>query len=725
MIKSKKKILCTLGPASFNEKTIVRLEEVGVSLFRINLSHTKLDDIEDRVNFIRRYSSVSICLDSEGAQIRTGFIGVKEKFLKANQKIVLGNSRADSLDNIPLYPAFIIDQLAEGDLLSIDFDSALIRVISIESGIIRARVISSGWVGSNKAVTSLRQIELPAFTQKDIEAIEIGNKLDIKHYALSFANTKKDVETMRRLTQGKAFIISKIESQRGYKNLDDILSVTDAILIDRGDLSREIKIEQVPFYQKKIVSRANQVGKPVYIATNLLESMIEKATPTRAEVHDVINSLAMGADGLVLAAETAIGKRPVQAASMVVRLINQFNLSQKQDLTQSSTSVGSLLVEPHGGELVQRWDKDPDWGMVNSFRMLEVSDAAIMDCEQIAVGTYSPLEGFMDRIQIDSVLDTYKLVDGAIWTLPIVLQQHSADLVGLTAGQMIALSNKVDKEVYATLKITDIYKFPFESVCKRWFGTLDQTHPGVIGLKAKGDCFIGGEVTLVRKRRCAHKIYNFTPQELRHIFDSKGWSRVVGFHTRNVVHRGHEALQKIALERTHCDGLLVSPVIGEKKKGDFASDVLLKGYQVMLDGGFLPPDKAFIGAFATYSRYSGAREAVFTALCRKNFGCSHFIIGRDHTGVGKFYPPTASQQLFYDLGDIGIIPVMFDEIKFCPACDNYVAQCTHIDEQKKSISGTAVRDSFVQGVRPPTWMTRGEISDMVLGYTKEGREIFV
>ncbi|VAW48815.1 Sulfate adenylyltransferase [hydrothermal vent metagenome] len=721
-----KKFFCTIGPASFNKKTLCRLEELEVSLFRINLSHTRVEDIEKSINFIRRYSSVPICLDTEGAQVRTGFLSTEKKFLKENIRLdIVESSQTNQFGNLSLYPGFIIKELIEGDIINIDFDEALIQIVSVQEDSVKARVISSGWVGNNKAVTIFRSITLPPFTEKDKEAVKIGEKMGIKHFALSFANQGEDVSQFRQMVPKGTKIISKIESRSGYRNLEDILSLSDMILIDRGDLSREIPIELIPFYQKKIIKKANQAKTPVYIATNLLESMTENLYPTRAEVNDVINALTQGADGLILAGETAIGKRPIETATMIVKLIKQFELSQKDDIADNPMHISSLLVEPHGGVLINRWDKQPDWDAVKKLPKLRVSNAVIMDIEQIGIGTYSPLEGFMTEEEINTVLDSYQLPNGIIWTLPIVLQKKLSEMTHIEKGKIVALVSEVDGDIYATLEVEDIYKFSFEEICQKWFGTLSLDHPGVQRLKESGDCFVGGKITLLKRRKSVSKIYELRPEELRHIFDNKGWSRVVGFHTRNVIHRGHEAIQKMALSQTHCDGLLISPVIGEKKRGDFSAEILLQGYQLMIDKEFFPQNRVFISAFSTYSRYSGAREAIFTALCRKNFGCSHFIVGRDHTGVGNFYAPNGAQKLFESLGDIGIKPVFFDEIKYCFKCEEYVSVCGHSASDKGFISGTQVRQHLVDGEHPPSWMMRKEVSELVIEYNKSGQEVFV
>ena len=228
----KKEFLCTIGPSSLNKKTLCRLADLGVNLFRINLSHTKIEDLPDRINFIRECSSVPICLDTEGAQVRTGLLATGAKFLKENEELTINfNDSSSNINNIMLYPEFVANELIEGDLLSVDFDAAIIQITSIKGKKVYARVISSGLVGNSKAVTILRNIPLPAFTEKDKKAIEIGVKMGIDNFALSFANHSKDVEELRRMTKGKARIISKIESKKGFNNLSYIMAASDAILI--------------------------------------------------------------------------------------------------------------------------------------------------------------------------------------------------------------------------------------------------------------------------------------------------------------------------------------------------------------------------------------------------------------------------------------------------------------------------------------------------------------
>ena len=319
------RILCTLGPTSLYGSTIQRLTESGVDLFRINLSHAPVGEIESIITLIREHSDVPICLDTQGAQVRTGILETGSVKLEYASNIDLSAyPKTGDGTNVPLYPESVLPQLDIDDLITVDFDAALLQVIEIGSNT-RARVISGGVIASNKAVTIIgRSIPLPALTKTDNTALEIGLSLGIDAIALSFANSKSDVEHLRTFCGDSVEIIAKIESRLGLQNLDSILDVTDAILIDRGDLSREIPLQSLPFTQKNVIEHANQKGVPVYVATNLLESMVTNIHPTRAEVNDVINTLIDGADGLVLAAETTIGKYPVESVQMIRGLINEF-----------------------------------------------------------------------------------------------------------------------------------------------------------------------------------------------------------------------------------------------------------------------------------------------------------------------------------------------------------------------------------------------------------------
>jgi len=504
-------------------------------------------------------------------------------------------------------------------------------------------------------------------------------------------------------------------------NLEEIAAGSNALLIDRGDLSRQVPIEMLPQTQKSIIQRAKTVGCRVYVATNLLESMVSMPTPTRAEVNDVYNTLVDGADGLVLAAETAIGKYPIQCVSMISKIIRGFQRSERADGQFYTLDAVSMLVEPHGGWLVHREASPADLENMESLPRLIVSERDLMDCEQFGYGTYSPLTGFMTRETLNSVLATYRLPSGEVWTLPILLQVNSEDSAALGSGARVALTDDLGI-VHALLDISEIYQYDLENLAERMYGTTNRNHPGVAKLMEKGNYFLGGDVTLVRPLETSIRHYLLTPAQTRFIFTRLGWSRVVAFHTRNAAHRGHEWIQKEALENTGADGIYINPVMGPKKQGDFLPGPILLSYQRLLEFGYYPKGKVVLGSFFTYSRYAGPREAVFTALCRKNMGCSHFIIGRDHTGVGDFYAGDANRRLFETLGDIGVKPVFFDAIGYNSKTDAYeVDQSTPL----KMISGTEVRETLRADKHLPDWFMRDIVQEVLLEELRSGKPLFV
>lgn len=241
---------------------------------------------------------------------------------------------------------------------------------------------------------------------------------------------------------------------------------------------------------------------------------------------------------------------------------------------------------------------------------------------------------------------------------------------------------------------------------------------------------IAGKINLLKRRQSPFREYELTPSQTRKIFTEKDWLRVVGFHTRNPIHRSHEFIQIQALKSIAADGLFIHPVVGKKKKGDFDARVIIRVYELMLKK-FYPKNKVVFAVYPTYSRYAGPREAVFTAICRKNYGCSHFIIGRDHTGVGDYYPPQASQELFNKFPDLGIVPVFFNKVYFSKKLKKYVEEgsADEKEEEKASISGTEVRELLKKREKPPDWLMRPEITDEILKldleFKKNGKSIFV
>jgi len=320
------KVLATLGPSSMERTIVEKMSAESVHLFRINLSHTKLDDVASIIKNIQSWTDVPVCLDSEGAQMRNQDMVSETTYFEKDTKVkmhyqkVYGDSK-----NISFTPASVLPQLEVGDIINVDFNSVSLRVFSKHEEFLIANVENGGYVGSNKAADMSRDIKLDAVTPKDKAAFEIGLSNGVKNFSLSFTNSADDVEQVRKIIGKDSNLISKIESIKGVLNLGEILPLVDEILIDRGDLSRELPIEKIPFAQRRIISYSRSRGVPVYVATNLLESMIKTNSPTRAEVNDVASTLLMGANGLVLAAETAIGAHPVKAVEMINLLITQFN----------------------------------------------------------------------------------------------------------------------------------------------------------------------------------------------------------------------------------------------------------------------------------------------------------------------------------------------------------------------------------------------------------------
>ena len=320
----KTQILCTLGPSSLRPGIIKGLDARDVDLFRINLSHTPANRVEEIVALVRSCSTTPICLDTQGAQVRCGRMADNVELRTGTRVRLAPDGSMGSAKGITLWPISVFESLRIGDEVSIDFDGALLRVTSVGCDGAEAEVIEGGRVRSNRAVNISPPPTLPSLTVEDRKAIEVGVGLGIEHFALSFASCAADVELGRSLTSPGSYIIAKIESQSGVRNMEEIIDAADAVLVDRGDLSREVPLEYVPFYQKVIVRQPNRANRPVFVATNLLESMVSSRRPTLAEANDIANTLLDGVHGLVLAAETAIGVDPLSAVDMVRRAIRAF-----------------------------------------------------------------------------------------------------------------------------------------------------------------------------------------------------------------------------------------------------------------------------------------------------------------------------------------------------------------------------------------------------------------
>jgi len=632
-------IWCTLGPASLNDRVIHRLEELGVSLFRLNLSHTRIELLEGILDFIQSRTSVPISLDTEGAQVRTaelaaGRIVVREgAAVRVHHEPVPGDEAALNLN-----PHGIAKQLRVGDLLKIDAE-VLTQVIGLESDGVVMRVLHGGEIGQNKAVTVLeRELDLPAMTEKDRRALVIGMQKGVGHVALSFANRAADVDEIRALVAPHVRLTSKIECLNGLRNLAEIAERSDALLIDRGDLSRQVGIEKIPTLQKDIIAVGRNVGRGVYVATNLLESMVVSPNPTRAEVNDSLNTLMDGATGLVLAAETAIGAHPVAAVQMLRRIIREYEEQRRL----RSAPPATTLAGRHGDLLDDRDAGCVDRRSLASLRTLRVADADLVDCAQLAHGAYAPLAGFMGSKELESVLDKNRLLDGSPWTLPILLRLPEAALAGVSAGDRVALSGPAGDAV-ATLDVSEIYSFDLAELAHKWFGTTSDEHPGVAALCQGGDRFVAGRVALVETLLWPHGPFALSPGQIRAIFAQKGWSKVVGLHAEHASPRLHEYVRILDLQGVHADGMYVGLGVPPQEADDRA-----------------PTGRLLLGASVMQPRHGGPREAVFNALCYKNLGCSHFVVERSYRRIDGFHEDARTRELFENLGDLGIAPIFVD-----------------------------------------------------------------
>jgi len=744
------KIIVTVGPATKTEKTLRIIKDKGVDFVRVNMSHSSLEDLEYFIDLSQKVG-IPFILDTEGSQIRTGDLEQDYIHLKENDELKLCAKKITGNNHIlSLKPDYIIEQLEAGDLIHIDFDTLILRVMdvsTISEGYVRAKVISGGIFGRSKAVVVdpvfNKKFHLPTLSEKDYKSIELGLKKGIEHIAVSFVRSGAAIDEVRSATLNKMKIISKVECIDALEHIDEIIQKSDFILIDRGDLSKEIPIEKVPFTQKIIIQKAQRYQTGVFVATNLLETMVAKKNPTRAEVHDVISTIMDGAMGLTLAAETAIGKYPIDCINMLNKLIqhteliiNSTSTDHKENeliqLLEASNYLcdnsSSSLIPPHGGKLVNRvLANPPDKSYLDSLPKIRLNQNNQMDVEQIAVGTYSPIEGFMGQEDFLSVLSNVRLVDGTIWPIPITLDVAEEIADNLEIGAVIGLTND-HGEVMALLHLSEKFRVDLEDAAQKMYGTTSVDHPGVRMLHSCEPVLLAGQIDLIKGGQSEMRAYEQSPRQTRRLFEDRGWVKVLGFHTRNVIHRGHEFMQLKAMEDEKCDGLLLHPVIGQKKTGDFRAEYIIKSYETMI-ASFYPKDKVVLAAFSTFSRYAGPREALFTALCRKNFGCSHFIIGLDHTGVGNYYDPYASHRIFDKFPDLGIKIVKFDEIFYSKKLDNYIhdngISPNHEESDKlRIISGTQARAMFLKGKRPPSWFMRPEISDIILDAVNRGEQVF-
>jgi sulfate adenylyltransferase len=383
-------------------------------------------------------------------------------------------------------------------------------------------------------------------------------------------------------------------------------------------------------------------------------------------------------------------------------------------------------IRPHGGELVDRRvpveEREERKRRAQELPKIVLGPRTLSDLEMISTGVFSPLTGFMVREDYESVIEDMRLSDGLIWSLPITLSATEEEAGSLSEGDEIALANG-DGEIVATMTLEDRYTYDKRHEAQHVFRTTNDEHPGVAAIYRQGDVLLGGEVDLLEDGTTSRPFpeYYYEPREMRRVFAEKGWKRVVGFQTRNPVHRAHEYIQKSALETV--DGLLLNPLVGETRSEDIPADVRMKSYEVILDR-YYPKDRTLLAVFPAAMRYGGPREAVFHAICRKNYGCTHFIVGRDHAGPGKdssgkpFYGDYEAQHIFddIDLAELEITPLFFEHAFFCLNCGGMATTktCPHDKENHVFFSGTRVREMLRNGEYPPPEFSRPEVIEVLI-----------
>ncbi len=383
------------------------------------------------------------------------------------------------------------------------------------------------------------------------------------------------------------------------------------------------------------------------------------------------------------------------------------------------------LIPPHGGTLVQLV-VDPARGatlqqQAQNLPRLRLSEREQCDLELLACGAMSPLTGFMGEADFAGVCSQMKLANGQPWSVPVTLSTDPQTAERLPVGGPLALCDDADR-VLAVMTLREKYRHDKALECERVYRTADAAHPGVAVTMAQGDVCLAGPLEVLTARfDPPYADYRLTPAQTRAAFAQKGWRTAVAFQTRNPIHRAHEYITKCALEI--CDGLMVHPLVGQTQKGDIPADVRMRCYEALLSN-YYSPANTLLAVWPAAMRYAGPREAIFHALIRKNYGCTHFIVGRDHAGVGNYYGTYDAQKIFdeVDPAALGIIPLKFENSFWCKRSGAMATAKTanSSPDERVSLSGTAVRDMLARGERPPVEFTRPEIADILIASMRAG-----
>ena len=382
-------------------------------------------------------------------------------------------------------------------------------------------------------------------------------------------------------------------------------------------------------------------------------------------------------------------------------------------------------IAPHGGVLVNRLlgakEATEATRRAKTLPQVQLARRERCDLELLAVGAFSPLTGFMTRAQFDAVVDRMHLPTGEPWAVPITLSTTRCEADALKEGGDVALHDPESDQVLAILHLEEKYEHNREREAREVYKTADTKHPGVALVMGQGEVCLGGQVDVLSlpPHEDLQK-YRWTPLQTRQEFDKRKWRRVVAFQTRNPCHRAHEYLQKAALEI--CDGLLLHPLVGETQKGDIPADVRMRTYEVMFEN-YYPKQRVVLTVLPASMRYAGPREAILHAIMRKNYGCTHFIVGRDHAGVGDYYGTYDAQRIFddFDPQAIGITPLFFEHTFWCRKCSEMASYktCPHGDEDHLLLSGTKVREMLSRGEAPPPEFTRPEVAAILIQAAKQ------
>jgi sulfate adenylyltransferase len=372
-----------------------------------------------------------------------------------------------------------------------------------------------------------------------------------------------------------------------------------------------------------------------------------------------------------------------------------------------STATESQLIAPHGGELVDRTGDRPE--DLDSLDVVALTPRELADLDMLASGALSPLTGFMGREDYERVVEDMRLASGLAWALPVCLAVQAAP-----AGDRVALADERGRTL-GVLDVEEVFEYDKEREAERCFRTTDANHPGVARLYRQPDLYVGGQVTVFDRLEPAFPELHRDPAATRALFAERGWKRVVGFQTRNPIHRAHEYLTKCALETV--DGLLIHPLVGETKSDDVPAAVRVQAYDVLVEN-YYPEDRVVVSAFPAAMRYAGPREAIWHAICRKNYGCSHFIVGRDHAGVGSYYGSYDAQLVFdeFEPHELDVEPMFFEHSFWCRACNQMASPktCPHEGDERVFLSGTQVRELLDRGELPPAEFTRPEVAQVLI-----------